>query len=135
MGERLVGIVITYLDTAVAIWLAQGAPDRLSPAATHHLDRAANLRISPAVLLELEFLHEIGRVLLSATDIRRKLEIEAGITVCELGFLPVIETALRENWTRDPFDRMITAHARSNALAWLVTSDRRIREAYPRVIW
>lgn len=128
----------TYLDTAVAVWLAQGSLDRISPKALAHLrgtGRETDCRLSPAVLLELEFLFETGRILLPAADIRRKLELEAGVTVCELGFAEVVEAALRENWTRDPFDRLITAHARANALAWLVTSDRRIREAYPRAIW
>jgi PIN domain nuclease of toxin-antitoxin system len=127
--------VITYLDTAVAIWLAQGSLDRVSRAALDHLDKTADKRLSPAVLLELEFLYEIGRILLPAADIRRKLESEAGVVVCDLGFAEVVETALRESWTRDPFDRLITAHARTNSLAWLATSDRRIREAYPRVVW
>ena len=127
--------MISYLDTAVAVWLAQGSLDRLSQPALEHLGHATDCRISPAVLLELEFLYEIGRILLPAADIRRKLETEAGVTVCDLSFPSVVETALRENWTRDPFDRLIAAHARANALAWLVTSDRRIREAYPRAVW
>jgi PIN domain nuclease of toxin-antitoxin system len=127
--------VITYLDTSVAVWVAQKSLDRVSPAALEHLARAADSRLSPAVLLELEFLYEIGRILLPAADIRRKLETELGVTVCDLSFPVIAETALRENWTRDPFDRLITAHARANSLAWLVTSDRRIREAYPRAVW
>ncbi len=136
MGERLVGAVTTYLDTSVAVWLAQKSLDRISPTALDHLThRAIDCRLSPAVLLELEFLHEIGRILLPAQDIRLKLETEAGIVVCDLGFREVVETALRESWTRDPFDRLITAHARANSLAWLVTSDRKIREAYPRSVW
>ena len=136
MGARLVGTVTTYVDTSVAVWLAQKSLDRISPTALDHLTHwAADCRMSPAVLLELEFLHEIGRILVSAQDIRLKLETEAGITVCDLGFPEVVETALRESWTRDPFDRLITAHARTNSLAWLVTSDRKIREAYPRAVW
>ncbi len=127
--------MITYFDTAVAVWLAQGSLDRISAGAYDHLGRATDCRLSPAVLLELEFLYEIGRIVLPAADIRRKLETEVGVTLCELSFPAVVETALRESWTRDPFDRLITAHARTNALAWLVTSDRRIREAYPRTVW
>ena len=128
--------MITYLDTSVAVWLAQKSLERISAAALDHLrDGAADCRLSPVVLVELEFLYEVGRILLPAADIRRKLEVEAGVTVCDLGFPLIAETALRENWTRDPFDRLITAHARANSLAWLVTSDRRIREAYPRAIW
>jgi PIN domain nuclease of toxin-antitoxin system len=127
--------VISYLDTSVAVWLAQRSFDRLSPIALDHLTLAADRRLSPTVLLELQFLYEIGRILLPAADIRRKLEAEFAVTVCDLGFPLIAETALTETWTRDPFDRLITAHARANSLAWLVTSDRRIREAYPRALW
>jgi PIN domain nuclease of toxin-antitoxin system len=136
MGERLVRAVITYLDTNVAVWLAQNSLDRISPAALEHLGKpSTDRRLSPAVLLELQYLHEIGRIVLPAVDIRRKLEAELSVVVCSLGFPVVVEAALGESWTRDPFDRLITAHARANGLAWLVTSDRRIREIYPRAIW
>lgn len=127
--------MISYLDTSVAVWLAERSFDRISPVALDHLTQAPDRRLSPTVLLELQFLSEIGRLLLPAADIRRKLEAEFAVTVCDFSFPLIAETALTENWTRDPFDRLITAHARANALAWLVTSDRRIREAYPRAIW
>ena len=128
--------MITYLDTSVAVWLAQKSVDRISPVALDHLERVATeRRISPAVLLELQFLSEIGRILLPAADIRRKLEAEFAVQVCPFSFPLVADAALTESWTRDPFDRLITAHARANGLAWLVTSDRRIREAYPRAVW
>jgi PIN domain nuclease of toxin-antitoxin system len=123
--------VITYLDTSVA----QKSLDRITPAGLDHLAHATDRRLSFAVLLELQFLYEIKRILIPAADIRRKLETEFAVTVCDLSFPLIAETALTENWTRDPFDRLITAHARANSLAWLVTSDRRIREAYPRAIW
>ncbi len=127
--------MITYLDTSVAVWLAQKSLDRITPAGLDHLAHATDRRLSFAVLLELQFLYEIKRILIPAADIRRKLETEFAVTVCDLSFPLIAETALTENWTRDPFDRLITAHARANSLAWLVTSDRRIREAYPRAIW
>jgi hypothetical protein len=57
------------------------------------------------------------------------------VQVCPFSFPLIAEAALTETWTRDPFDRLITAHTRANGLAWLVTSDRRIREAYPRAVW
>lgn len=128
--------MITYLDTSVAVWLAQRSLDRLTAPALDHLAQSTfDRRISPAVLLELQFLFEIGRILLPAADVRRKLEAEFAVEVCDLSFPLVTETSLTENWTRDPFDRLITAHARANGLAWLVTSDRHIREVYPRAIW
>ncbi len=127
--------MISYLDTSVAVWLAQRSLDRLSPAALDHLAQATDRRLSPTVLIELQFLYEIKRILIPAADIRRKLETELAVTVCDLSFPLIAETALTENWTRDPFDRLITAHARANSLAWLVTPDHRIREVYPRAIW
>lgn len=136
MGERLVRALITYVDTSVAVWLAQNSLDRISSQALEHLRQpVVDRRLSPAVLLELQFLYEIGRILLPAADIRRKLEAELAVSVCPLGFPAIAEAALNESWTRDPFDRLITAHARANGLAWLVTSDRRIREIYPRAVW
>jgi PIN domain nuclease of toxin-antitoxin system len=128
--------VITYLDTSVAVWLAQKTLDRISPAALDHLAKSATERLlSPIVLLELQFLYEIKRILLPATDIQKKLEVEFDVRICDFSLPQITSTALNEHWTRDPFDRLITAHARSNGLAWLVTSDRRIRDAYPRSVW
>jgi hypothetical protein len=39
-----------------------------------------------------------------------------------------METALDEGWTRDPFDRVIVAQARTNGYAPLVSSNEEIRE-------
>ena len=125
----------SYLDTGVAVWLAQRSLERISPAALEHLTQSADRRLSPTVLLELQFLYEIGRILLPAADIRRKLEAEFAVEVCSLAYPLIVEAAVGESWTRDPFDRLITAHARANGLSWLVTSDRRIREVYPRAVW
>lgn len=87
------------------------------------------------VLLEMEYLYEIGRVLMSAQDIRLKLECEAHIRVCERPFAEVIEVGLQEKWTRDPFDRVIVAHAKSNGFSYLVSADEEIGAHYPRAVW
>jgi PIN domain nuclease of toxin-antitoxin system len=129
-------VTATYLDTNVAVWLAQNSLDRLSMRAIEHLRGPGTERLlSPAVMLELQFLYELKRILLPPADIQRKLEYEFGVRVCNLDFSSIVMTALDEVWTRDPFDRLITAHARANGLAWLVTADRRIREYYLRAIW
>lgn len=128
--------MITYLDTSVAVWFAQKSLDRISRPALDHLTNSGGERLlSPIVLLELQFLYEIKRILLPAADIQRKLELEFDVRVCDLGLPRITNAALDEQWTRDPFDRLITAHARANGLAWLVTSDRRIRDNYPRSVW
>lgn len=47
-----------YLDTHVLVWLYASADKKLSPAACVAIEAAKELRISPMVLLEIDFLHE-----------------------------------------------------------------------------
>ena len=89
---------------------------------------------SPAAVLELEFLHEIGRLRTTASKLVSVLSQEAGLRVCDLPFRIVVEHALKENWGRDPFDRLIVANAKTND-APLVTKDQRIQQNYSRAIW
>jgi PIN domain nuclease of toxin-antitoxin system len=126
--------VIAYLDTNVVLRLGQGNLKRISSTARDVL-QSADLFISPMVLIELEYLHEIGRVRLGARDVLRKLSQEIGLTVCDLSFPSVAEAALDEKWTRDPFDRAIVAQAKANGLALLISADEEIRQHYPRAIW
>ena len=107
------------LDTNALIWLAQGHR-RARP-----LVAFPRLHISPASLLEIQFLLEAGRVrfkeggsaALLAADDRWRLDEPSPAkwfaAACEFG------------WTRDPFDRLIAAHARVRR--WkLATSDNRV---------
>jgi PIN domain nuclease of toxin-antitoxin system len=110
--------LIAYLDSHVAVYIAQGMHKRMSREAHKLIDRA-ELLISPIVLVEMETLHEIGRFRASSQDILRKLEYETGLRVCDLPFAKVAEVALGEGWTRDPFDRMIVAQAKARGLATL----------------
>jgi PIN domain nuclease of toxin-antitoxin system len=134
MGTRLGRLVSAYLDTHVAVWLAQGDLKLLSPSAVEAASKN-DLLISPMVLLELEYLYELNKIRLSADEVLRKLEFELGVRVCELSFRTIVQVASREKWTRDPFDRMIVGHASTNGIAALISADRVIRENYPRAIW
>ncbi len=125
--------MIAYLDTHTAARLAHGNA-RMGRDAARIIQRA-DLLISPMVLVELEYLHEIGRVSLSGKDILRKLEDELGVRVCDLSFADVARAALDEKWTRDAFDRIIVAQAKVNGLAPLISSDGEIAENYPRTVW
>jgi len=40
-----------------------------------------------------------------------KLNVEIGLTICDYTFPIIAESALGEDWTRDPFDRIVVAHA------------------------
>lgn len=126
--------MIAYLDTNVVVWLAQGDLKRITPKAQMLLNQA-DLLISPMVLVELEYLHEVQRILLSSREVLLKIEHELGVRVCELSFPRIANVVLDEKWTRDPFDRTIVAHAKANGLALLVTADEEIRKHYPKAIW
>jgi PIN domain nuclease of toxin-antitoxin system len=124
---------VTYLDTHAVVWLYEGTVGKLSRAA---LDRIQNdpVFVSPAVILEIQFLHEIRRVTRTGPSIVAALSEEIGLEVCPLEFQSVVETALDQTWVRNPFDRLIVAHAAAND-APLITKDERIRRHYKRAIW
>ncbi len=122
-----------YLDTHVLVRLFLGEVDTLGKAARKAIEED-ELLASPAAVLELEFLHEIGRLKPSASKVLATLRSEIGLEVCSLPFREVVDHALRENWGRDPFDRLIVGNAKA-AGAVLVTKDERIRRHYPRAIW
>ncbi|MGH9587696.1 MAG: type II toxin-antitoxin system VapC family toxin [Acidobacteriaceae bacterium] len=126
--------MIAYLDTNVVVWLAQGNLTRISRKAQRILEKA-ELLISPMALIELEYLYEVRRITIPSRDVLRKLEHEIGVRLCELPFGEVAAVAADEKWTRDPFDRMIVAQAKTNGLAPLVSADEEIEQHYPRTIW
>jgi len=124
---------VTYLDTHVVIWLFGGEEQRLSKAATD-LIRGEEILVSPAVVLELQLLHEIKRLRAVGLKVIERLSSEIGLAVCRLPFTSVLEHAVKQSWTRDPFDRLIVAHASAND-APLITKDEQIRRHYKRAVW
>jgi PIN domain nuclease of toxin-antitoxin system len=122
------------VDTQVAVWLAEANLQKLSAKALA-LVETAELRISPMAVLELEYLYEIRRLVVKPQDILAKLNAEIGLTVCDHPFPIIAEVALGETWTRDPFDRIIVAHAKANGMAPLLTKDDLIRAKYRNARW
>jgi PIN domain nuclease of toxin-antitoxin system len=123
-----------YLDTQVAVWLAQVKFQRLSSGAREQIKKT-DLLVSPMVLLELEYLYEIQRISLHAQEVQLKLQSELGVRTCTLDFASVVGIGIHENWTRDPFDRLIVANAKASGFSPLISADRKIRENYPRAVW
>jgi PIN domain nuclease of toxin-antitoxin system len=123
-----------YLDTNVAVWLAQGDLSRCTATALDSI-RNSNLLVSPIVALELAYLHEIDRITLSSQDVLLKLRAELGVEVCDSPFPAVITIAVNEIWTRDPFDRIIVSHAKANGLSPLISSDAAIQKNYVKTVW
>jgi PIN domain nuclease of toxin-antitoxin system len=124
---------VIYLDTNVLLRLYLGQVEQLSQAARTAIEDQ-DLMASAAAVLELEYLHEIGRLQPDALRVINALSHDLGLRVCELPFRTVVEHALKENWGRDPFDRLIVANAKARG-AGLVTKDERIRQHFPRAVW
>jgi len=93
-----------------------------------------DLGISPVVVLELEYLHETRRIAVGGNTVVQGLAAQLGLRVCDLPFPAVIESALGQRWTRDPFDRTIAAQAALAGSA-LLTKDRTIRKHYRQATW
>jgi PIN domain nuclease of toxin-antitoxin system len=123
-----------YLDTSVAVWLAQGDLNRISQTALDAI-RNSNLLVSPMVSLELAYLNEINRITLTAQDILLKLKAELGVEVCDESFPSLLNIAINEKWTRDPFDRIIVSQAKASGLSPLISSDEAIRNNYVETVW
>jgi len=109
------------LDTNALIWLDQ------HHARTRRLLKSPEpLAVSPATILELHFLIEVGRLRLRTGSVRALVDDERWI-VDEAPSVQWFEGASEDNWTHDPFDRLIVAHARLRR--WKVaTADRAMLE-------
>lgn len=123
-----------YLDTQIVVWLCQGQTEKLTPKASAEIE-ASDLAISPMVLLELEYLFELKRIVKPPQALFDQLHTLIGLKVSDYPFPAVAHTALFETWTRDPFDRLIVAQAKSDGYSGLISSDTKIQENYTRTIW
>lgn len=119
---------LCMLDTHIAVALYEGKIGGLSARARHMLD-ADELTLSPAVVLELELLHEIQRLRFDAKHLLGALAQDFGVTIAPDKFSAVALHSLSMSFTRDPFDRLITAHA-SLIRTPLITLDSRILDNY-----
>jgi len=82
----------------------------------------------------LTYLYEIGRVSEPASAPLSTLRREFGLQIVDVSLAELVEAAIGISWTRDPFDRLISAHA-IVANAPLVTADETIREHLPLAVW
>jgi PIN domain nuclease of toxin-antitoxin system len=118
-----------YLDTHIVAELCQGDLKRFSRDAKKAIDRETDLRISPMVLLELEYLHEIGRLKVTGQEVLAMLASDIGLRLCDAPFGDVVRAGLSEAWTRDTFDRLIVAQAKAQK-ASLITRDTKMHARY-----
>ncbi|NIM17978.1 MAG: PIN domain-containing protein [Candidatus Aminicenantes bacterium] len=121
-----------FLDTHVVVWLYQKSLKLLSPKAIQAIEDNS-ISISPIVLLELEYLYEIGKIKTDSHTILKYLKKKIGLKLDRSNFFKIINAALKEKWTRDPFDRIIVAHSKFRD-TYLVTKDENISKHYSKII-
>ena len=122
-----------YLDTHVVVWLYAGLVDKLGTVARELLV-GSDLYVSPIVLLELQYLFEIQRISVDSATIRHDLAHRIGLRICEKPFAAVVAKACESAWTRDPFDRLIVAHAALDDTI-LLSKDKNILQFYAQARW
>lgn len=118
------------LDTHFVIWLTLQSR-RLSE--FPWLDRYRPWGVSPISLLEIQYLAEIGRVEVRNPAFTDQLLNDPRFIVDEVPLLSLVRHALELSWTRDPFDRLLTAHSATRRIS-LCTTDRLIRTHHPLIV-
>ena len=124
---------LIYLDTHVVVWLYAGELELFGNRARRDLEEC-DLLISPMVTLEIQYLHQTGRLTVEADpmidDLRRTLDLR----ISDIPFHQVISRSLGNIWTRDPSDRLIAAQAALGQHR-LLTKDQNIRDHSTRAYW
>ena len=124
---------VVFLDTHIAVWLYAGLIDKISETAKQAIE-ANDLLISPMVKLELQYLFEIGRITGKPDTIIKNLFTAIGLKVSETPLQQIIEEALKISWTRDVFDRLLSAEANIVGEGF-ITADENIKSNLKLAIW
>ena len=122
-----------HLDTHVVIWLALRRSHRLSARARALIERDES-QISPMVMLELEILFESGRIDRDAASLIERLSGRIELAISETPLPTIVDRARSFAWTRDPFDRLIVAHAMAEK-ARLISADATILDNFAGAVW
>lgn len=124
---------VILLDTHAVIYLHGGRTDLFTETA-HYVLEVSPLAVSPMAVLELDYLFEIKRIAYPSETIVRDLEKDLGLIVLDRNWYAIIKKARELTWTRDPFDRCITAQAEAEGLR-LLTRDEKILEHCKLAFW
>jgi PIN domain nuclease of toxin-antitoxin system len=116
---------VILLDTNALIWLEQGHR-RARPLR----EQQARLYISPASVLELQFLVEAGRLRIKRGGLHEVVHRDDLWALDDPPSAAWFDESLELGWTRDPFDRLLVAHARLRG--WrLATADQALLARLP----
>jgi len=124
---------LIYLDTHAVIWLYSGNKKLFSKKAIELIENQS-LVISPLVVLEIHYMNEIGRVNPKSKEIISHLAETCNLSICRKKYEDICLKAITFDFTRDPFDRLITAQAALNENL-ILTKDKSILQNYHGAVW
>lgn len=125
--------MLAFLDTHALAWIYFGEIEKFTDKGRKVID-SYQLNVSPLVILELQYLKEIGRITVSPHNIIQTLETDFGLKIDNSPYTEIVQVAVEEDWTRDPFDRLIVASAKHYS-AFLLSKDESILDNYKKAIW
>jgi PIN domain nuclease of toxin-antitoxin system len=131
MGRRKESIA--YLDTHIIVWLYAGLKEKITKNAKEKIENC-ELQISHFSRLELQYLHEIGRIKTKPAIIVKSLAKSINLKAADCPLNEIIDEALKINWTRDVFDRLLVAETKASGCL-LITADKDIRKNFKHSIW
>lgn len=86
------------------------------------------------VMLELETLHESGKLKTEPDRVIGILERNMDLVRSSASFVDIVAAARTFAWTRDPFDRLIVANAMADGVR-LLTADDYILRHFKGAVW
>jgi PIN domain nuclease of toxin-antitoxin system len=123
---------MVFIDTHIAIWLYENLTDLLTADEKEAIEKE-EISISPIILLEIEYLYDIGRIKKNTKSIIKYLSDKIGLEIDKNDFYKIVEISIKEKWTRDPFDRIIVSQAKLKD-SYLITHDRKMKNNYSKVV-
>jgi len=121
------------LDTHIAVWLYSGLTEKLTENAKKAIDDC-DVLISKMVRLELQYLFEIGRIKVQPAKIIKSLSKSINLKISDRSLSEIIDEASKIDWTRDVFDRLLTAEAIANESGF-ITADEDVRVNFKQAVW
>ncbi|NCN58650.1 transposase [Candidatus Roizmanbacteria bacterium CG22_combo_CG10-13_8_21_14_all_38_20] len=123
---------MVFIDTHVLLWLFDKKPNFLSKRSIGLLENNSII-YSPIVELELQYLFEVKKIKSRPFTLIAELEETINLQLSTSAFNSVIQHSIKNSWTRDPFDRIITADAQLNR-SYLITADKLIQKHYRKAL-
>lgn len=114
------------LDTHFLIWLVL---ESKRIAQFPWINRYQPWGVSPVSFLEIQFLAEIGRLTVRNPEFTNAVMSDTRFVVDDIPLTTLVRHALRLEWTRDPFDRLLVAHSSARRVVFC-TTDRGIRHRH-----